>query len=369
LLKPCAVALTLVATWIGLAASDINAGTPGVWRGDYETGSFSQWLGIQASRTDRAYPVSAVGDTAGTVVSSPVRQGAHAAEFVTYPNQGRSDVDRSEVYASVGATEGTEGQTRYYAWSTMFPAAGNKDGFWPRASDFNVFTQWHNAKNSCGNNVQLGIDSRSGRRGNKIYIDFSTRNPTNCDDELRTRHITLGRLRFDLWYDFVARINWSTDPSVGFCELWMNGVQVLRKTFAQTMGNPGGVYWKQGFYRSAFLHTNTVFQDAAFRGPNFRSVTGPFKLSFVGQPRLASPRNLTISAKSFAQARVRITVRNQSRKILADTVRRADGSGRLSADLATHQALPQRVRVILQALVSPKLPAATRRAAISVKLQ
>jgi len=369
-LGACAATLIAVAVWIGLLAGDTDAaGTQAIWRGDYETGDFSQWSEIQASRTNRDYPVSAVGDTAGTIVSSPVRQGAHAAEFVTYPNEGRPSIDRSEVYAGVGTTQGTEGQDRYYAWSTMFPSSGNKDGFWPRAGDFNVFTQWHNANNPCGSNIQLGIDSRSRRGRNEIYVDLSNRNPSNCDDPVRTKHLVLGRMRFDAWYDFVAHIKWSANPSVGFCELWMDGRHLMPKTFGQTMADSQGVYWKQGFYRAAFSHTNTVFQDAAIRGSSLAPVTSAYKLSFAEPPRIASQKDLVISAKSFAQAKVRIVVSDGQRKIVASVVRSADGAGRLSANLPMPRPVPLRVHVVLRALVSPKLPATTRRATINVRLR
>jgi Polysaccharide lyase len=358
-----------VGTWLGLPAANAGtAGTLGIWRGDYETGDFSQWSEIQASRTNSAYSVSAVGDTSGSVVTAPVRQGEHAAEFVTYPNRSRSDTDRAEVYADVTATEGTEGQDRYYAWSTRFPAAGNTDGFWRRAGDFNVFTQWHNANNPCGSNIQLGIDARSRRGGNRIYTDLSSRNPRDCDQATRTKHVTLGRLRFDVWYDFVAHIKWSTNPSVGFYELWMNGKQVLRKTFGQTMADSRGVYWKQGFYRAAFPHTNTVFQDAAIRGPSLSAVTRAFNLSIAGRPQLDSADGLTISARSFARARVRIVVLGRGRSVFGSVVRRADGAGRLAVVLPLARPFPHRVRVELQALVSSKLPAATRRASMNVNL-
>ena len=369
LLRTCAAALISVATWVGLPAAQTDAaGTRAIWRGDYETGDFSQWSEIQASRTNRDYSVASVGDTSGTVVTSPVRQGTHAAEFVTYPNQGHSDTDRSEVYAGVTSTQGTEGKDRYYAWSTLFPSAGNKDGFWPRAGDFNVFTQWHNANNPCGSNIQLGIDSRRGRGESKIYSDLSSRDPRNCDDQVGTRHVVLGRLRFDVWYDFVAHIKWSANSSVGFYELWMNGAQVVKKTFGQTMADSQGVYWKQGFYRAAFPRTNTVFQDAATRGPNLRSVTGTFKLAFVGRPQVATPNDLTVSARSFAQARVRIVVRDLGGKVVASGVRRANGSGRLSFDLPLPHQVPRHMRIGLQALVSPKLPLTTRRAAMNATL-
>jgi hypothetical protein len=367
-----ATAVISVGTWIYLPAAGTEAaGTQAVWRGDYDTGNFSQWSELQASRTNRTYSTSAVGDSAGTIVGGPVREGAHAAKFVTYPHESNSPTDRAEVYTSIGTTQGLEGRERYYAWSTMFPAAGNDDGFWSRGGDFNVFTQWYSTHNTCGGgpNVQFGIDARPGRGGSKIYADLSSINSRDCDGRQRSTHKTLGRLRFDVWYDFIAHIKWSTNPSVGFLEVWMDGVQVVPKTFARTIADSQGAYWKQGFYRAPFSHTNTVYQDAAIIGPTLPSVTRAFKLAFVGRPTLGSSGSeLDISARSFAQARVRIVVRDSSRQVVATGVRRADGAGRLHTILASTRPFPHRVAVSLHALVSPKLPVATRRASTSVSL-
>jgi hypothetical protein len=339
-----------------------------IWRGDYETGTFSQWSDVQASRTNREYPVSSVGDSSAVVLSAPVRQGTRAAEFVTYPNTGHAEADRSEVLTSVSETGGFEGQEWYYAWSTRFPSAGNPQGFWSEGGDFNVFTQWHSANDPCGNNLQFGVDSATAPGTNRLYSDLTTKNPRECDQDVRNVHAILGRLRFDAWYDFVVRVKWSSDPTVGFYEAWMNGIQVVPKTYGQTMFDSRGAYWKQGFYRAAFRVTNSVYEDGAVRGPSLEAVTSNFRLSFAALPRLRARNALDVSARSFAQARLSIVVSDDRGRVVGSRRVRSDGDGRVRSIIPIRKRSASRLRVSLRALVSPRLPVATSRAQIVVAL-
>jgi hypothetical protein len=81
-------------------------------------------------------------------------------------------------------------------------------------------------------------------------------------------------LQYDHWYDIVLHVKWSTDPSVGYTELWVDGQQKLPLTQGQTMADvaDASVYWKQGFYRSAFSGLNTVYHDAARRADSLAAV-------------------------------------------------------------------------------------------------
>src|SRR5262245_50565999 len=66
----------------------ISAPAAVIWRGDYETGDFSQW---------GPFHVQAVPGGA-TIVTSPVRQGSYAARFVVRPGDRPIDsAERAEV--------------------------------------------------------------------------------------------------------------------------------------------------------------------------------------------------------------------------------------------------------------------------------
>jgi polysaccharide lyase-like protein len=342
----CTVAATL--TW----APGLTARSSAIWRGDYESGNFRQWSEVQVS------PENSEAD----VVRAPVRQGRVAARFVTYASRRAPNGDRAEVSTTVSRTGAFEGTERYYAWSTMFPRAGNPRGFWPNGGDFNVFTQWHNSVDPCGNNLQLGIDATSRRHRNRIYSDLSIRRPGDCDTQTGTLHSILGTLRFDSWYDFIVHVKWSSRRQTGWYEIWMNGRHVVDKKFGATMWDSSGAYWKQGFYRAAFDATNTVYQDGAISASNLGTVTRDFRLRLASVPRALPNGSISVEAKSFPLATVEVVIRD-GQNIVGRGSGRADSNGLLHADIAVER-LPRglHLRAYLRANVSSRLPRATRRA-------
>jgi hypothetical protein len=362
----CCFALTTTLVW----GANMASRSPRTWRGDYETRNFGQWSEVQASRDNGDYSVSEVGDTEAKVIRSPVRQGAAAAKFVTYPSTSAPNGDRAEVDTSVANTGGFEGVNRYYAWSTMFPRSGNPKGFWSHAGDFNVFTQWHNEESACGNNLQLGIDATRGQ--NRVYSDLSIRAPGDCDNQLGTRHSILGTLRYDTWYDFIVHVKWSSRRQTGSYEIWMNGRQVLRKKLGATMWNSSGTYWKQGFYRAAFNAVNTVYQDGAIAANNLRTVTQNFRLRLTGKPEVQPDGRVSVETRSFSRAPVEIVLRNGS-TVIGRARGQADGNGVVHADVALTglpAGLPagSQLRAYLRAEVSSKLPRSTRQAVVAFPL-
>jgi hypothetical protein len=242
-----------------------------LFRGDYDAGNFSQWEGHQWSRNnDQGYTCADVGDSSANIVSSPV-QGHFAAKYSVYTSSCTSTAQRSEVYAPVASTGGYGGQDWYYGWWTMFPAAGNELGFWPTYADWNTFTDWHNP-GSCDSNVGLGIDNTSGTP--QMFFEDLSFAAGSCHTVTSWQPKVEWPLQYDHWYDIVLHVKWSTDPSVGYTELWVDGQQKLPLTQGQTMADvaDASVYWKQGFYRSAFSGLNTVYHDAARRADSLAAV-------------------------------------------------------------------------------------------------
>ncbi|MBA3331417.1 MAG: heparin lyase I family protein, partial [Actinobacteria bacterium] len=240
-----------------------------LWRGDYESGSFGDW--VPQSACSPYYNSSQVGEGCASVIPAPVRQGAHAGRFEVRASGAATDTERAEVYNNQAATGGYDGQEWYYAWSTMFPAAGNPAGFSPTHADFNVFSDWHNADGPCGGNIIFGIDAKSTPEP-RIYFMLAGRDPSNCGNVTSRQKYYLP-LRYDHWYDFIVRIKWSGDPGRGFVEVWADGQVWVPRLAGATMFNANGAYWKQGFYRGAWDGgTNTVLHDAARRGDSLAAV-------------------------------------------------------------------------------------------------
>ena len=109
-----------------------------------------------------------------------------------------------------------------------------------------------------------------------LYFEDDTFPQGDCYSPSSMLYTNLGSLQYDRWYDFVLHVKWSTDPAVGFVELWVDGQQRVPLTHGQTLADvaAASVYWKQGFYRSAFAGPNTVYEDNARRGDTLAAVLG-----------------------------------------------------------------------------------------------
>ena len=93
------------------------------------------------------------------------------------------------------------------------------------------------------------------------------------------KHILSRPLRYDHCYHFIVHVKWSTNPSVGYLELWLDGVKVVLLTHGETLKNQNspansnftspGMYISQGIYRAAFSSTNTVIHDGLCRADSY----------------------------------------------------------------------------------------------------
>jgi hypothetical protein len=225
------------------------------WRGDYESGNFSQWnLGVQQKADGRA-----------SIVSSPGRQGRYAARYEVDPGDnnvaGSGSGERTEALTSQASTDGYEGHENWYAWSTMFAP-----GFVSDSTTWNAFTQFHQT-GSTGQAVSFDVVQNT-----IIFLswggDFT--NPTLCRATLDSNK------QNGIWYDFVFHVKWSSNPSVGFFEIFENGKLVVPRTYCPTLYSGQGVYMKQGYYRRAQTNTAVVYDDGTRRGSSYADVVADF---------------------------------------------------------------------------------------------
>jgi hypothetical protein len=254
------------------AATTTNSTSGSVaWRGDYETGNFSQWWltqfagGIGCGGT--CGPTQ-IGSGTATIVTSPVAQGQYATAFVDGPHVGTDpcNCDRSEVAATQQESGGYPGQEWYYGWYTDFP--GPSQQFWPNGDGWNDFVQFFSTGGSAW--IYLGIGANNGTP--KIISNGPWGNTP-----------ILTPLQFDHWYHFVVHAIWSTDPSVGLFEVYVDGTKIF-STHAATLQNAStpensnytvpGMVLSQGFYRGASSFTNTVIQDGFCRASSYDAAAG-----------------------------------------------------------------------------------------------
>ena len=187
-----------------------------VWRGDFETGDLSQWSEAQEVAPDRMQ-----------VVDSPARQGKHALRVEV--RQGDNPINASGNRAElVWTPEETEGNDRYYAWSTMWATD------FPSVATWQAFTQWHHTGNTGTPPLEMYVN------GETIYL------AVGANETVVWTH----PLERGAWHDFILHVKWSSDASVGFVELWYDGKQELAKTAGATMYPGMNNILKQGLYRN-----------------------------------------------------------------------------------------------------------------------
>jgi uncharacterized protein (TIGR03382 family) len=211
-----------------------------VWKGDYETGNLSQWNREQSVSSNRLL-----------VVSSPVREGRYALK--TTVRQGDDPIDasgnRNELLYLGREASGSE---YFYKWSTLFPAS------FPRSSRWQIFTQWHH-------------DGSNGSPPLEFYV---------VDDELRMRVggsdgkiLWRAPLRREQWNDFILHVKWSSDPRVGFVELYHGGQRVLPLTKVATQYSGQRNYLKLGLYRDdSIAPEGVVFHDGFIQATQLTDV-------------------------------------------------------------------------------------------------
>jgi len=212
-----------------------------VWRGDFETDDLFQWSSVDglASRL--------------TVVPSPVRQGSYALRVEVRSGDFASYGNRNELVRDVPETEGMD---RYYAWSTMFDAS------YPIANTWQVFTQWHHS-GCCGSPpLEFDVDGQT--------LSLSRNPPPGSGSTIRLWSTPLVR---GVWHDFVLHVIWSSNPDLGFIELWYDANKAIDGKAVQTLF-PGMVnYLKQGLYRdSSITAVGVVYHDGMTVGTTLADV-------------------------------------------------------------------------------------------------
>jgi hypothetical protein len=225
------------------AASSTPPSTPppsgnAVWRGDFETGDLSQFSRAQMVSADRLQ-----------VVSSPVHQGRYAVKVTV--KQGDNPIgasgNRNEL---VRLTYEPAGSEYFYRWSTMFAPD------FPSPATWQLFTQWHHDGSSGSPPVEFALNN-----GRMILYCSGTQ-------------VWSAPLVRGAWQDFIFHAKWSSNPSVGFVELYLNGQLVLPRRYCATQF-PGMLnYLKTGLYRnSTIAPTGVLYHDGWTMGRTLADVS------------------------------------------------------------------------------------------------
>jgi hypothetical protein len=187
------------------------------------------------------------------VVSSPVRQGGHALKVRV--KQGDDPIgasgNRNElVYLSYEPT----GSEYFYKWSVMFAQD------FPSARTWQLFTQWHHEGDSGSPPLELYV------YGEELRL------------EAGSTVVWSAPLRRGIWNDFILHAKWSSDPSVGFLELYHQNELVLPRRNIATQFPGQRNYLKQGLYRnSTVVPDGVLYVDGMIQATKLSDVlpSGP----------------------------------------------------------------------------------------------
>lgn len=197
-----------------------------------------------------------------TVVGNPVRKGSKAVRMTTTDSCASSG--RAQIVSNFRLNDGDE---YYFSDSVYFsPDFPIDRGSWLQFGE--IYGPPHGGPPTMG----FDADRSCGASGLRACVN-------DVDRSIWTSPTELERGR---WHDFVYRVKLSTNASVGFMEVWHNGVKQTMKngqqrTYYQTLKpgvnwNGSGNYYRVNLYRSANWGTTTLYHDEVAIGKTFESV-------------------------------------------------------------------------------------------------
>jgi uncharacterized protein (TIGR03382 family) len=197
-------------------------------------------------------------------VTSPVAEGRYALKATV--KQGDDPINASGnrnelVYVSYE----TVGSEYYYRWKVMFPAD------YPSVRAWQLFTQWHH-------------DGCCGSPPVEFYV---------YGEEIRLRvngaDVWTAPLVRGVWHELTFHVKWSSDPSVGFAELWHNRERAMPKRNLATMYAGMKNYLKLGLYRNdTITPVGVVYHDGFIQATQLADVL-PTPSPDAGTPDAGTP--------------------------------------------------------------------------------
>jgi hypothetical protein len=237
--------LLLLAVAHGRAAQAITPGTV-VWECDFE----DSYCGMEEqSKIEPAHRSSFV---------AVARSGRRAVKLTTLPGDDQVHSsgawERDDLELAPSPDYCNEGQDEWWAVSILFP----DDYVVPRG--LGAVLDFHTNASTGAPNFNL-MSRPEGLRLQGDYGDM--KNPTEYKAEL-------GRVRRNVWYDFVFHMRWSSEQD-GFMTAWLNGDQVLAHR-GPTLYPGVSCYLKLANYHDAAGAPSSIIYDRLMRGTGARAV-------------------------------------------------------------------------------------------------
>ena len=253
------LALTVSAA-VALIAGASQAATPAypdnpdvIWKGNFEEGATSLsghcnygdngWCGEQSVRAQQIQ-----------VVDDPAFEGRHAVRFeVKYGDVFRSYSDERSLLSPPPQMWEGEGSERWYRFQVMFPQ--DWVGSYPKWDELSTpasrnnagsIVEWHHDANGAVESGSAPLYIRGGDQFIEMcLVDQAT---SACRET-----INLAPLKRGQWQDIVMHAKWSSDPSVGYLEMWIDGVNALPKHMGSNKYPGMQNYLLIGLYRNGHI--------------------------------------------------------------------------------------------------------------------
>jgi hypothetical protein len=246
-----------------------------IWRADFDTNDFSQWEGVQEHSSTRA-----------TVVSSPHKQGRYAGRFEAREGEFTLKPDaptrnRTEAVLSVDKNRHNpqEGDNWWYRWWIYIPSTLRL----PTGKDtsYIITTQWLSIAGPVTSSGTFEIrndtvNNSGWPKPSGPMLQYTTGGGDGRADgyEILWKK-PMSEIPRNTWHKILLHRKWSSKEADGFSELWWDdasqtffkgsNVPASLKTTRvhhRTIRKAGGVYFKQGIYRSnAIGGTAVIYLD------------------------------------------------------------------------------------------------------------
>lgn len=218
-----------------------------------------------------------------SVVPSPGRRDQKALRLQVLPGDTNvagsgPGADRADAMIGSSLTDAVEGREQWWAWSTYFP----NDYHPTPATAWNGFLDFHNTGDTGLANIGFQVNAHyaAPRLEMTVYGDTPSRPPST---------FTLGRVRRVQWYDFILHVVWSSNPRVGFVELYLDGRRIAGPQRRPTLYAGQSAYLKLANYREAGQEPSAILVAGVRRTKSYASAVRGFR------PFAAWARRLTLN--------------------------------------------------------------------------
>jgi len=235
-----------------------------LWRGDFEDGASSLtghcdydtsgWCNEQIVRPEQIQ-----------VVTDPAVEGHNAVRFeVKYGDDYRNYSDERSLLSPPLTLWEDEGNERWYRWQVLWPL--DWVGSYPKWDELGT----PSSRSNAGSIVEWHHDANGGVETGSAPLYFGA-NDTNIkmclvDQATSTcrEYLDLAPLQRGHWHDFVMHAKWSSDPNVGFLEIWVDGKNVLPKHMTANKYPGMRNYMLAGLYRNGHIgDPNLLYPDGS----------------------------------------------------------------------------------------------------------